>query len=56
MRKPTTTKRQISIGFSRHQQSWLRTEARRTGITIGELMRRLVDAAEAAAKQPKEAA
>jgi hypothetical protein len=34
---------QLSIAFTAQQLSWLRSEAKRLGITMGELMRRLID-------------
>jgi len=36
---------QISIAFSQPQLKWLRTEAERLGITLSELVRRILDAA-----------
>lgn len=35
----------ISLSLPQPQHSWLTREAKRLGITIGELIRRLIDAA-----------
>lgn len=35
----------ISLSLSPPQHSWLTREAKRLGITIGELIRRIIDAA-----------
>jgi len=39
---------QISIGFTVPQLRWLRAEARRLGLSISELLRRIVDSERAA--------
>jgi hypothetical protein len=34
---------QISVAFTQKQLAWLRSEAKRLGLSIGELMRRIID-------------
>ena len=41
---------QISVGFTQPQLQWLRSEARRLGLNIAELVRRIIDACR---EQPK---
>jgi Arc/MetJ-type ribon-helix-helix transcriptional regulator len=33
----------ISVSLPEQQMSWLQSEAKRIGITVGELLRRLID-------------
>lgn len=40
----------ISVSLPPPQHSWLTREAKRLGITIGELLRRLIDAARGESK------
>lgn len=40
----------ISVSLAQPQHSWLTREAKRLGITIGELLRRLIDAARETSK------
>jgi hypothetical protein len=44
------TLQQISIAFTAPQLKWLHAEARRLGLSIAELLRRLVDEHRAAAR------
>jgi hypothetical protein len=35
--------KQISIAFTKQQLAWLRKQSKETGLSIGELLRRIVD-------------